>query len=141
MTKAERIMRLHAQGKTTREIADAMYRVKNATHAERDRRMAYIRVVVRQRKGGKSSEADKRYRDMKWETDEVYREKKLARWRDHRKRWAQTPEGREYRLQYQRQYQRRRYREDAEYRAKKQAHFADLKARKKAEPAKSLELA
>lgn len=62
MTKAARIMELHAQGKSTRQIAVEVYGVpEDAAYAEWDKRMAYIRIVVRQRKGGKSGPADKRY--------------------------------------------------------------------------------
>lgn len=55
-TKAATIMRLHAAGLSTREIALAVY------GEALDKRMAYVRIVVRQRKGSGQSPADIRLR-------------------------------------------------------------------------------
>lgn len=58
-TKKQQIMALHARGKSTREIAAAVYGLSTSTPwREADRRMAYVRVVIRQRKGGNSSAHD-----------------------------------------------------------------------------------
>lgn len=63
-TKKDRILALHQEGKTVRQIAEVVYGLpKGANHKERDRKMAYIRVVLNQRKGGSESDADRRYMD------------------------------------------------------------------------------
>ena len=60
-SKKDLILALHAQGKTTREIAKAVYGVPDsAPQKVADRKMAYIRVVLRQRKGGGASDIDRR---------------------------------------------------------------------------------
>lgn len=62
MTKAQKILELHQAGKTTREIATRIYGIpRNAPKAVADKKMAYVRVVIRQRRGSASSEIDKRY--------------------------------------------------------------------------------
>ena len=53
MTKAQRIIKLWLQGKSTREIACAVYGLSLcADRVTVDKCMAYVRVVVRQRPGG-----------------------------------------------------------------------------------------
>lgn len=84
MTKAEQIMRLHRQGKTTRGIATAVYGLPDdAPNSITDKRMAYVRVVLRQRQGH-SSLSDKRYlstkgnrrRRVRYRDDPIYRERR-----------------------------------------------------------------
>ena len=87
-TKKDRILALHKEGKTTREIAEVVYKLrKGAPQKEADKRMAYIRVVLNQRKGGSYSDADRRYMDNggrevrnlrkqeRYATDRVFRAK------------------------------------------------------------------
>ena len=65
MTKAKRILKLHSAGKTTREIAVAVSGLKpDAPHKVADRKMAYVRVVLRQRqrKGTGASKHDEAWR-------------------------------------------------------------------------------
>jgi hypothetical protein len=60
MTKKVQILRLAKLGKTTREIATkVMGLAPDASRDEADAKMAYVRVVIRQRKGGTYSAADK----------------------------------------------------------------------------------
>lgn len=62
MTKSDRIMALHAQGLSTRQIAERVYGINAKTSRKlADRKMAYVRIVVRQRQGGSKSPADTRY--------------------------------------------------------------------------------
>ncbi len=60
MTKAQQIMNLHKQGHSTREIAEAVYG-QQPDYASWDRKMAYVRIVIRQRKGTRYSANDGRY--------------------------------------------------------------------------------
>ena len=63
-TKKNRILALHAQGKTTREIAKAVYGVPDSAPGKvADRKMAYVRVVTKARKNAGRSETDRRYMD------------------------------------------------------------------------------
>lgn len=62
--KASRIAELHAKGMSTRQIAREVWGLPDDTpHRELDRKMAYVRVVLRQRNGDSyaSSPADRRY--------------------------------------------------------------------------------
>lgn len=62
MTKAATIMRLHAEGLSTREIALEVYALDPSLPWDvLDRKMAYVRVVIRQRKGTRQSQHDQRY--------------------------------------------------------------------------------
>ena len=62
-TKSAQIMALHKRGKTTREIAITVYKLPSDAHFEDvDRKAAYVRVVVGQRKGLGMSPHDKRWR-------------------------------------------------------------------------------
>ncbi len=77
MTKAATIMALHAEGKTTKQIAEAVYGAQ-LSYAAWDRRMAYVRVVLRQRQGGGQSQHDIAYRRsseryQKYHRDYAYR--------------------------------------------------------------------
>ena len=56
-TKSAQIMALHKQGKTTREIALKIYGAGCDVRVK----MAYVRVVVNQRKGSGMSKHDKAY--------------------------------------------------------------------------------
>ena len=91
-SKKDRIMALHKQGKTTRQIAAKIYLLQtDAPSDEWDRKMAYVRVVIRQRKGTGRSPTDRRYmaaggqeawnarRRLRWQTDSAYRERELLR--------------------------------------------------------------
>lgn len=50
LSTAQRIRNLAKQGKSTREIVDVVYNLPKGTHhTDRDRRAAYVRVVLRQR--------------------------------------------------------------------------------------------
>jgi hypothetical protein len=61
-TKASQIMALHKQGHTTRVIAEIVYGLTDEIpYKTWDQRMAYVRIVVKQRKGKSLSVADKRY--------------------------------------------------------------------------------
>ena len=74
MTKAARIMALHRAGKTTREIAASVYGLReDAPSAEIDDKMAYVRVVVRQRKGKSASK-----HDIRWYRSEAGRKSNAA---------------------------------------------------------------
>lgn len=92
MTKASQIMALHKQGKTTRQIAEAVYGLQpDCMPKVVDKYMAYVRVVVRQRKGSGRSEHDLKYMNnggqakasarkrMLYHTDQDYRAADLAR--------------------------------------------------------------
>ena len=89
-SKAARIRALYAQGKSTREIAEIVLGLDcDAPHKERDRKMAYVRAVARQRgpTGGRRIASEIRYRKSP---------KGLAARRDrHHERWAAEPEYRE----------------------------------------------
>lgn len=62
MTKKDQIMALHREGRTTRQIACEVYGLPlDAPKKVADRKMAYIRVVIRQRKGTSQSAADVTY--------------------------------------------------------------------------------
>ncbi len=90
MTKKEQIMALHKQGKTTRQIAEAVYGLKPDCMAKTiDKYMAYVRVVTRQRKGSGRSEHDRKYMESGG------RDLQNNRRRD---RYASDPAFREYRL-------------------------------------------
>ena len=82
-TKVALIMALHAEGKTTRQIAEAVY--GNLTsYAERDRKMAYVRVALRQRKNNGKSKADRAY-DLKQR-----RRFGHSRWTEYRRQLADS---------------------------------------------------
>ncbi len=64
MTKVAQIMALAAQGLTTRQIACEVYGISLAAPKRvLDGPMAYVRVVVRQRKGGGDSPANAKWRE------------------------------------------------------------------------------
>lgn len=80
VTKASQIMALHAQGLSTREIALEVY------GEAIDKRMAYVRIVVRQRKGGTGiTEATKRWQANNPRTYRAMRNKR------HAERYATEP--------------------------------------------------
>ena len=61
MSLSQRILKLHAKGLSTREIAEKVYGLPTGLSSrERDPAMAYVRVVTRQRLGG-TSDNDIRY--------------------------------------------------------------------------------
>ena len=63
MTKSEQIMRLHAQGLSTRLIACEVYQISSeAPHKLMASAMAYVRIVTKQRKGRGDSPANKKWR-------------------------------------------------------------------------------
>lgn len=97
MTKSAQIMALHKRGKTTREIAMAVYGLApDPTRQVIDRKMAYVRVVLRQRKGQGTSPANTRYLISKG-----YKKT----WQRNKERYHNDPA---YRAKY-RSRQRRRY--------------------------------
>lgn len=62
VSKAEQIRQLAAEGHTTRVIAELVMGVADdAPYKEADRKMAYVRAVVRQRGEDGISEEQKRY--------------------------------------------------------------------------------
>ena len=67
MTKAQQILALNAEGHTTRVIAGIVYGLNDdAPIADWDRRMAYVRVVLRQRREGTGASIyDRRYWDAR----------------------------------------------------------------------------
>ena len=71
-TKASQIMALHAEGKSTREIARRVF----ATDSPTESNLAYVRVVVGQRRGGGQSANDKAY-----QRTEAYRRWNNGYWR------------------------------------------------------------
>ncbi len=92
MTKAQMILDLHKQGKTTRQIAEAVYGLQPDCMARAiDKHMAYVRVVVRQRRGSRRSATDQRYLDSggyakaaarhmeRYKTDPEFRARSAAR--------------------------------------------------------------
>ncbi len=90
MTKKEQIMALHAKGKTTRQIAEAVYGLQPDCMAKTvDKYMAYVRVVTRQRKGAGHSKNDRKY------LENGGRDLQNNRRRD---RYASDPAFRQYRL-------------------------------------------
>jgi hypothetical protein len=104
-------MALHRRGKTTRQIAEAVYDLKpNCMAKTIDKYMAYVRVVVRQRKGEGRSEHDIRYmenggRDLqnnsrrdRYASDPAFRERRLDAFR----KWKGA--NREHLLAYARWY-------------------------------------
>ena len=111
MTKKDRIIALAHEGKTVRQIAEVVYRLpKGAKQKEADRKMAYVRVVLRQRKDGPSkhdaayiaANRDKicarkrRYYTRRYHSDAAWREQVLAA----HKAWCQTKHGRAWRRAY-----------------------------------------
>lgn len=105
-TKAAQIMALHQQGKTTREIALEVYGEATASQ------LAYVRIVVYQRKGTGVSPADRRYVG-------AHRAEINA---NASRRWQQAP------LEYKKavgiksaERFRKRYKSDPEFRAAKRA--------------------
>lgn len=85
MNNSELIRALYAKGRTTRQIAEAVYGITSETpHKEADRKMAHIRVVARQRNGGYSP-AEAKYVMRKWggkDAREGYRNRSRARYAD-----------------------------------------------------------
>lgn len=99
MTKKEHILKLHTRGLTTREIATKVFRIDPAgSYAECDRKMAYVRVVIRQRKSNGRSAADLRWarnggqalqnasRVRRYASDPAYRQKCIDSARDWQKK-------------------------------------------------------
>lgn len=78
MSKSARIMALAKQGKTTREIACAVYATKAPTQAN----LAYVRVVRDQRKGGWMSQHDYAYRQT-----EAYLSSRRSYMRDYMRQY------------------------------------------------------
>ena len=88
-TKAQMIMDLHAKGKTTRQIALAIYGPMAGKVLQT--KMAYVRVVCRQRGGSGRSDTDRKYLDgggraraaarinVRYRTDPEFRALALAR--------------------------------------------------------------
>lgn len=82
MTKAEKILALAAQGLSTREIAIAVY----GADCNIKTKMAYTRIVMRQRNNGMSA-ADRRY----WKTDKGRAAKNSSQRRRKKLRRATDP--------------------------------------------------
>ena len=120
ITKAARILALHAKGKTIHEIAMAVYGEAS------DKRMAYVRVVTRQRRGSQS-EIDKRY-----ETSVGGRQARSA---NFKYRWAHDEAFREYRNAACRRWDRKNPEKAA--RARKNRYLARKRARELADEAHS----
>ncbi len=109
MTKKDRILALHQEGKTTRQIAEAVYRLpKCAKQKEADRKMAYVRVVLRQRKGSGESEIDRRYVMRRWGAATPKEAYRLRESQPSRRAWV-----------------KRKYQTDPIWRAKQQKYARD----------------
>ena len=134
MTLAAQIMKLHASGRSTREIALAVYGEAGKS------RMAYVRVVARQRKGKGASDIDKRYcrsahgrkalrtyrRNRYW-SDGEYRERSIAR----ATKWNR--ENPEKLRASRRRYWHKRWQADPAFRAKHLERAKKRRARERAE--------
>lgn len=102
-TKAARIMALHKQRKTTREIAMAVYQLpKDAPWEVVDRKAAYVRVVIGQRQGVSYSAAETRYLLKKYGGKTV-QEASATR---ERIRYATNPSRRAYLSTYSKNYRK-----------------------------------
>ena len=99
-TKSARIMALHKEGRSTREIVHAIYGQSAVNYRTR---CAYVRVVVNQRKGTGQSAHDIAYIDRKAASNPDWVAVRRARWAAHGEIWAKTPQGRAYRRDYMRQ--------------------------------------
>ncbi len=85
MSKKDQILALAKQGKSTHQIAREVYGLPKWAGSETvDRKAAYVRVVLRQRKGGPISKHDARYLMTKYGGATV----KEARKRANRIRYA-----------------------------------------------------
>ena len=110
-SKATQILDLYEQGHTTRVIAWMVYGLTDEAPAkEWDSRMAYIRVVVRQRKGRGMSPIEVRYLTKKYGSMDAFYKVRNDRTSD----WRNA-------------YYRKRYQEDPVYRA---AHLEQKRARR-----------
>ena len=101
-TIKSKILALHSEGKTPREIAIIAYEFDSKLSArDIDRKAAYVRVVVRQRKGKALSDFDRTYRKTeaakvahrvymrlwqkrRYESDPAFRDAKRAAMRAYR---------------------------------------------------------
>ena len=103
-TKAAAIMALAGEGKTTREIAIAVYgpRCNVRTKA------AYVRVVLRQRKGRGESDVDRRHVAKKRLADPEWARMRLEQWAAYGELWSKTARGIQYRRNYWKTYVRPR---------------------------------
>lgn len=114
MTKNKRIMAMHARGLNTRQIAQAIYGKEDMVDIKvRDRRMSYVRVVIRQRKGKGMSEFDRAYH----KTDK-YREIKR---RQFQRRYYSDEQFRLACIASAVAYYKKRYASDPVFRAKEAA--------------------
>ena len=107
VSKADQIRALAAQGHTPRVIAELVWGLaSDAAYKDVDRKMAYVRVTLRQRKGG-TSKNDKTYKKKKFGAATI-----REAWRiEHAIRYANNPA----------------------YRAKQAARLRASRQRKKAE--------
>jgi hypothetical protein len=114
-SKATQILDLYEQGHTTRVIAWMVYGLTDEAPAkEWDSRMAYIRVVVRQRKGRGMSPIDARYVTKKYGSLNAFYKVQNDRTQDWRNAYY------------------RKRREDPAYRAAKREQERARRARTKA---------
>ena len=112
MTKAQQILALSAEGHTTRVIAGIVYGLDDdAPGADWDRRMAYVRVVLRQRREGTGASIyDRRYWDARgrdrqrerYHIDPDFRARKVRSTR------VWQSENRDHLREYRRQYDAKR---------------------------------
>ena len=105
VTKSDRIVALHLEGKSVREIAIAIYNLNPGLPSrDIDRKAAYVRVVLRQRNPEGVSKYDRAYRQS--ERARAYHRDYVRRWQKHR--IDSEPAFREMRLAAARAYKRRR---------------------------------
>jgi hypothetical protein len=82
-TKKLQILALDREGKTPRDIAIIVYGLDSGLSArDIDRKAAYVRVVVRQRKGSGLSAFDRAYR--KTDAAKISHRKRMRRWQKRR---------------------------------------------------------
>ena len=130
MTLSRQILELGSMGRSTREIASIIYGIPVAQNSKAmNSAMAFVRVALRQRQGGRASETDRRYRQSdgcvkrrrarhraRMATDPNYRADKAAyakKWfaenreyvTAYAKKWR--AENREHYLAQRREYKRR----------------------------------
>lgn len=93
-SKSARIRALYAEGKSTWDIACAVFKTKAPTEANR----AYVRVAGRQRDANGLSKAQQAYR----EKNPDYVARSMAKWSAHGNAWKKTAKGRRYSRDYTR---------------------------------------
>ena len=103
-TKKSQILALDREGKTPREIAIIVYGLDSSLPArDIDRKAAYVRVVVRQRKGNGLSAFDRAYR--KTDAAKSSHRKRMRRWQ--KRRYETEPGFREAKRAVMRAYRER----------------------------------